>query len=52
VEDVAEERGFARAAGAGDHDQAAEREAEVEVLEVAELDAGEFQPVGGGGRFL
>ena len=40
IQDVAEERRFAGAAGAGDHGETAEREAEVEVLEVAELDAG------------
>ena len=46
VKDVAEEGGLTRATGAGDHDEAAAREAEVDVLEVAEADAGKLDEFG------
>jgi len=36
VEDVAKERGFSRAAGAGDHDQAPERQVQINAAQVAQ----------------
>lgn len=42
VQQIAEERGFAGAAGAGDHDEAAERQAQIEALQVAQARAGEL----------
>ena len=47
VQQVAEERGFARAARPGDHDKPTERQAQVEALEVAHVRDSESEPSGG-----
>ena len=44
MEHVTEERGFARATRAGDHDETSEREAQIEALQVAKPDILQLQP--------